>query len=137
VLLLGGAALVPAGLRVRDRRRRLAAVDGGGPDAAAAAWAELMAESQDRGAPTPPSDTVRSGARRLVHEHQLDGGAQQALRDLVGAVEASWYGGEQPAPGELAGPLGTVRTAIATDRRLSLRERLLPRSVTRRKRTSV
>ncbi len=131
-LLLGGAALVPSGLRARERRRRLAAVDGGGPDAATAAWAELMAESQDRGAPTPPSDTVRSAARRLVHEHQLDGGAQQALRELVGAVEASWYGGTQPAPGALAAPLGTVRTAIATDRRLSLRERLLPHSVTRR-----
>jgi hypothetical protein len=130
VLLLGGAALVPTGLRTRERRRRLAAVDSGGPDAAAAAWAELMADSQDRGAPTPPSDTVRSGARRLVHEHQLDGGAQQALRELVGAVEASWYGDTQPAPGELAGPLATVRTAIATERRLTLRERLLPRSVT-------
>lgn len=132
VLLVGGAALVPAALRIRDRRRRLAAVDGGGPDAATAAWAELLADSQDRGAPTPPSDTVRSGARRLVHCHQLDGGAQQALRELVGAVEASWYGSEQPTAGKLAGPLGTVRAAIAAERRLTLRERLLPRSVTRR-----
>ena len=130
LLLSGGAALAPSGLRARKRRRRLTAVDGGGPAAAAAAWAEVLADSQDRGAPTPPSDTVRSGARRLVREHQLDGGAQQALRDLVGAVEASWYGDTQPAPGELAGPLRTVRAAIAADRQLTLRERLLPRSVT-------
>jgi hypothetical protein len=130
------AALVPSALRSRERRRRLTKVGGGGPDAAAAAWAELLAESRDRGAPTPRSDTVRSGARRLVHEHQLDGSAQQALRSLVGAVEASWYGGTQPASGDLAGPLGTVRTAIAADRRLTLRERLLPRSVISRRRAT-
>lgn len=142
LLLAAGVALVPAGLRYRERRRRLGAVDAGGPDAAGAAWAELLAESQDRGSPTPASDTVRSAARRLVQEHHLDSDAQQALRDLVGAVEASWYGGVQPEPGELAAPVRTVRAAIAAADELTLRERLLPRSLTRfdllrRKRTKV
>jgi transglutaminase-like putative cysteine protease len=136
-LVLGGALLLvvlatvaPALLRSRERRRRLAAADGGGPDAAGAAWAELLAESADRGVTAPPSDTVRAGARRLVREHDLGAEAQQALRQVVGAVEASWYGDRQPAPGELAAPVQVVRDGIAAARALTLRERLLPRSVT-------
>jgi hypothetical protein len=49
---------------------------------------------------------------------------------VVGAVEASWYGDRQPAPGELAAPVQVVRDGIAAARALTLRERLLPRSVT-------
>jgi transglutaminase-like putative cysteine protease len=125
------ALLLPAALRSRERRRRLATVNGGGPDAAAAAWAELLAESEDRGVASPPTDTVRAAARRLVHEHHLDDGAQQALRQVVGAVEASWYGGAAPGT-PLAAPVRDVLAGIGADRRPSLRERLLPRSVTRR-----
>lgn len=132
LLLAAGTALVPAGLRSRERRRRLTAVDGGGPDAAGAAWAEILAESEDRGVSSPHSDTVRSGARRLVREHHLDAGAQEALREVVTAVEASWYGGVEPAEEELAAPVRTVREAIVAGRALSLRERLLPRSVASR-----
>ncbi len=128
-VLLG---LLPAGLRSRARRRRLAAVDAGGPDAAGAAWEELLAESEDREVAIPPSDTVRAGARRLVREHHLDDGVQQALREVVGAVEASWYGGGRAA-GDLSGPVRTVLAGITADRRPSLRERLLPRSVTTRR----
>jgi hypothetical protein len=68
----------------------------------------------------------------MVREHALDGDAQQALRDVVGAVEASWYGGGHPAPGELEEPVRTVRAGIATKGSLSLRGRLLPRSVMHR-----
>ena len=96
VVLLIGAALVPAGLRARARRQRLAAVAAGGPNAAGAGWAELLDESNDRGVPTKDSDTVRAAARRLVREHHLDGAAQQHLRQVVGVVEASWYGGQHP-----------------------------------------
>jgi hypothetical protein len=134
-LLLVVAALFPAGLRERERRRRLAAVARGGPGAAGAAGAELLAESADRGAPCPPSDTVRSGARRLVREHQLDAGAQQALRQVVAAVEASWYGDGSAGAGQhdmLPDALAAVRAGIAASRKLTLRERLLPRSVMRR-----
>ncbi|WP_344015392.1 transglutaminase TgpA family protein [Pseudonocardia xinjiangensis] len=132
VLLVIAGALVPAGLRVVARRRRLGAVNAGGPEAAGAAWAELLAESTDRGVGYPPSDTVRGSARRMVREHTLDGDAQQALRDVVGAVEASWYGGGHPAPGELDEPVRTVRAGIATKGSLSLRGRLLPSSVLHR-----
>ncbi|MHA6630129.1 transglutaminase TgpA family protein [Pseudonocardia sichuanensis] len=128
------ATLVPALVRSRDRRRRLSAVAAGGPDAAGAGWDELLAESADRGADSPPSDTVRAAARRLVREHRLDPDAQQALRDVVGAVEASWYGGTHPAPGRLDEPVRTVAAGIAAGSALSLRGRLLPRSVVQRAR---
>ncbi|TWF82518.1 uncharacterized protein DUF4129 [Pseudonocardia hierapolitana] len=124
--------LVPATLRVRDRRRRLAAVARGGPEAAGAGWEELMAESADRGAECPPSDTVRAAARRLVREHHLESDAQQALRQVIGAVEASWYGGTHPRPGELDEPVRAVAAGIAAGSGLSLRGRLLPRSVVQR-----
>ncbi|WP_219416599.1 transglutaminase TgpA family protein [Pseudonocardia nigra] len=129
LLLLAAVAVVPGGLRAVERRRRLAAVTAGGTDAAGAGWAELLAESTDRGVPSPPSDTVRGAARRMVREHRLDQEAQQALRQVVGAVEASWYGGGGSAPGELDGAVRTVRSGIAAGSALSLRGRLLPRSV--------
>jgi transglutaminase-like putative cysteine protease len=125
-------ALVPATMRTRDRRRRLAAVARGGADAAGAGWEELLAESTDRGAECPPSDTVRAAARRLVREHHLEPEAQQALRQVIGAVEASWYGGTHPRSGELDEPVRAVAAGIAARSGLSLRGRLLPRSVVQR-----
>ena len=132
VLVAVLVALLPAALRARTRRRRLAMVDAGGPDAAAAAWEELLAASEDREVAIPSSDTVRAGARRLVREHDLDDGVQQALREVVGAVEASWYGGGR-AGVDLSGPVRTVLGGIAAARTPSLRERLLPRSITTRR----
>jgi transglutaminase TgpA-like protein/transglutaminase superfamily protein/uncharacterized protein DUF4129 len=132
VALLVVAVLgAPAGLRVLHRRRRLAAVHAGGAGAVAAGWAELLAESVDRGVPIPPTDTVRGAARRLVREHQLDEPAQQALRAVVTAVEASWYGGGHPAPGQLDAAVREVAAGIGTGSGLTLRQRLLPRSVLR------
>ncbi len=132
VMLLVGGALTPAVLRRRMRRQRLAAVAAGGPNAAAAGWAELLAESTDRGVPAKDSDTVRAAARRLVREHHLDGDAQQHVRQVVGVVEASWYGGQHPEPGTLTEPLTGVLAAVAAASPLSTRDRLLPRSVLRR-----
>jgi transglutaminase-like putative cysteine protease len=131
VLLVGGA-LAPAALRARIRRQRLAAVAAGGPGATAAGWAELLADSSDRGVPGKDSDTVRVAARRLVREHHLDGAAQQHLRGVVGVVEASWYGGQHPDPDSLTEPLAGVLAAVAASSPLSVRARLLPRSVLRR-----
>jgi hypothetical protein len=132
VVLLVALGAVPAALRVVDRRRRYAAVAAGGPDAAEAGWSELLAESADRGVDPPSSDTVRATARRLVREHRLEGDAQQALRQVVSAVEASWYGGVHPEPGELDDAVRTVAAGIAGGSALRLRARLLPPSVLRR-----
>ncbi|MFC5993379.1 DUF3488 and DUF4129 domain-containing transglutaminase family protein [Pseudonocardia hispaniensis] len=132
VVLLSG--LAPAGLRILVRRRRLAAVAAGGPGAAVAGWEELLAESTDRGVLVRPNETVRATARRLVREHRLEENAQRALRAVVRAVEASWYGDRGPdeipvGAGQLEVAVRTVATGIAAGRGLSLRERLLPRSL--------
>lgn len=129
VALLAIVTLVPFGVRTLERRRRLAATTAGGPAAATAAWDELLAESVDRGVPPKPSDTVRAAARRMVKDHHLEPPAQQALRDVVGAVEASWYGGGHPDAGSLDEPLQVVREGIATGTSLSMKQRLLPTSV--------
>jgi hypothetical protein len=131
-LVVAGAT--PAVVRAGQRRRRLAAAHAGGPRAAGAAWAEVLADSADRGGGGGPAETVRDTARRLVREHRLDGDAQQALRGVVGSVERSWYGDEHPQPGELDEPLHTLRAAVADGSPLSVRAGLMPRSVLDRRR---
>jgi hypothetical protein len=126
---LAAAALAPAVIRARQREHRLAAVAAGGAAAADAGWQEVLAESMDRGVPGNRSDTVRATARRLVREHRLGPGTQQALRTVVAGVESSWYGGRHPEPAELLDPIRTVRAGIATGSPISLRRRLLPRSL--------
>jgi hypothetical protein len=128
-LLVVLVALLPAGVRRWQRRRRLAAVAAGGPAAVAAGWQEVLAESADRGLPGHPTDTVRGTARKLVRDHRLDPGSQQALRRLVGVVESSWYGDQHPDAGELVAPVRAVRAGMAAGEPLGLRARLLPRSV--------
>ena len=59
----------------------------------------------------------------------VNAAAQDAVRSVVGAVEASWFGDRHPEPGELAGPVRVVRDGIAAGSPVSLRGRLLPRSV--------
>ncbi|MCW0214197.1 MAG: DUF3488 and transglutaminase-like domain-containing protein [Pseudonocardia sp.] len=124
LVLLGGPALLRAFLR----RRRLAAVAAGGPGAAGAGWDEILAASRDRGYPVPRSDTVRAGARRLVREHEFDATAQDALREVVRGVEASWYGGAHPAAAELTEPVRATLAAVGRTRARA-RQRLLPASV--------
>jgi transglutaminase-like putative cysteine protease len=119
----------PALVRGRRRRRRLAAAVAGGPGAADAAWAELLAESTDRGAPSRATDTVRTAATRLADAHGLDEGARRALRTVVGIVEESWYGGVAPTPDALTAPLRAVLDAVAAGTPSGLRGTLLPRSV--------
>ncbi|WP_424185598.1 transglutaminaseTgpA domain-containing protein [Actinokineospora sp. G85] len=89
------ALATPAALRTWRRRESRAAITDLQSDQASAAWSELVAESRDRGAQVPESDTVRSAARRMVHDHDLDPQGQTALRTVVVSVERSWYGGLQ------------------------------------------
>ena len=127
--LVALAVAAPAAGRLLQRRRRLDVVSDGGPGAPGAGWAEVLAESADRGVPIQPSDTVRGAARRMVRDHRLDVDAQQALRRLVGAVEASFYGGAEIGDERLAEDVRLVRTGIATASPLRTRDRVLPRSV--------
>ena len=114
VVMVTAAVAAPAAWRARLRRRRLAAADAGGAGAADAAWAELLAESADRGAPATTSDTVRTGAERMVRAHGLDGRARRALDAVVGIVEESWYGAVDPAPGALSVPVRDVSDTLRT-----------------------
>ncbi|GAY11301.1 DUF3488 and transglutaminase-like domain-containing protein [Pseudonocardia sp. N23] len=134
-LLVVATLALPSLLRRGQRRRRLAAAGGGGPDAAEQAWAEVLAESTDRGVTVPDTDTVRGAARRLVGAHSLGDPARDALRDLVTAVEAARYaGGPLQADGAaLTSAIGTVREAMATGTPIGLGRRLFPRSVTDRR----
>ncbi|MGW0519361.1 transglutaminase family protein [Crossiella sp. NPDC003009] len=125
------ALAVPSWLRRYLRDRRLHAVAVGGPDAAGAAWQELMAASVDRGAAVAGTETVRAAARKLVREHKLDERGQNGLRTIIGAVERSWYGGaERPEP-ELFAAVRQVLDSLTASSPLGWRSRLFPPSVLR------
>ncbi|MBV9847165.1 MAG: transglutaminase domain-containing protein, partial [Kutzneria sp.] len=133
-LLLVGVAAAPAVIRQVRRHCRLSTVSALGVDAPSAAWDELLAESADRGTGMVRSETVRATARRLVREHDLDGPGQQALHQVVTAVEESWYGGRTTTDPALLGAVDQLRACLRQRAPLALRARLLPRSVVRRDR---
>ncbi|WP_199438991.1 transglutaminase TgpA family protein [Umezawaea beigongshangensis] len=127
VLLVLAAA--PAALRTLRRRERLHAVAALGPTAADAAWQELVAESVDRGTRIARTETVRSAARRLVREHNLDERGRDGLRSVVGAVEQSWYSARPGTDPALPAAVDEVRQSMARNAPLALRAKVLPRSV--------
>jgi transglutaminase-like putative cysteine protease len=128
VLVLGFAG-TPSLVRGLRRRRRHRAVVARGPSAADAAWAELMAESWDRGTEIPASDTLRVAAHRMVREHGLDNEGRESLRTLVGEVERSWYGSSAPTAPVVVESFDKVRGSLHRNAPLAWRARLLPRSV--------
>ncbi|MEV6241797.1 DUF3488 and transglutaminase-like domain-containing protein [Lentzea sp. NPDC051838] len=129
VLVIAGLVLTPLVVRAVRRRNRLHTVAALGPGAATAAWAELMAESIDRGAPVPASETIRAAARRLAREHNLDDAGKGGLRTVIGAIERSWYSANPAADPALPGGLAAVRQSLRQNAPLSLRAKLFPKSV--------
>jgi hypothetical protein len=123
----------PRAMRDWRRRSRLHRVAGSGPDAASAAWAELLAESVDRGTPVQQADTVRSAARRLVREYSLDEEGKQGMRTMVTVLERSWYGDGSPDP-QLAPALDEVRGSLRRNAPLAFKAKMLPKSVLRSRR---
>jgi hypothetical protein len=113
-LLAAAAVAAPAGLRLQQRRRRLA--DGG----AGALWDELAATVQDLGLRLHPSWTPRRTAQELstvlMRSETATGPAgADAVRRLARAEEAASYGpaGQGRAAGEeLAGDLAVARRAL-------------------------
>jgi hypothetical protein len=132
---------VPAGLRVLQRRRRLAT---GSP---AALWDELAATALDLGRTVDPARTPRQVAEELVDAAEPGGGAHRQQRrrvpasGLAGAVgrlaraeEAASYArpGSAPAVGqELRADLATARHGLlaAAPRGVRLRALLWPPSL--------
>ncbi|GAB2986042.1 transglutaminase TgpA family protein [Saccharothrix stipae] len=128
-LLVLVVTAAPAVVRTWWRRQRLRAVAGLGPDAASAAWQELVAESVDRGTRVPRTETVRVAARRLVRAHNLDEQGRDGLRAVVGAVERSWYSTQAAADPSLPGAVDDVRESLNRNAPLALKAKVLPRSV--------
>ncbi|MGW4209848.1 transglutaminase TgpA family protein [Lentzea sp. NPDC004789] len=128
-LVAVGLVFTPLLVRAVRRRNRLHTVAALGPGAATAAWSELIAESIDRGAPVPPSETIRTAARRLAREHNLDDAGKDGLRVVIGAIERSWYSANPAADPALPGALAAVRQSLRHNAPLSLRARLFPKSV--------
>ncbi|GAB3450081.1 DUF3488 and transglutaminase-like domain-containing protein [Actinophytocola sediminis] len=123
---------VPGAVRERRRKQRWHEVHASGPAAASSAWAELVAESADRGVEPKDTETLRATARRLANQHELDQDGRRALRTVVAEVERAWYGG-QPTPNQgLASAFDQLIAALRRTNPLGWRARLLPRSVLRR-----
>ncbi len=138
VLALAGA---PAGLRVLQRRRRLAT---GSP---AALWDELAATALDLGRTADPARTPRQVAEQLTEAAEPGGGAHrqhrrqvpasgvaEAVTRLARAEEAASYArpGSVPAVGpELRADLATARRGLlaAAPRGARLRALLWPPSL--------
>ncbi len=137
------AGITPSGVRELRRRRRLRLLDAGGPQAISAAWDEVLAESVDRGVDPGVGESVRATAQRLAEEHALDEPGRAGLRDLVAAVERSWYAsaGHDPSnrsrsgtsfDSDLRPTFDAVRASLVRCAPLTRPARLLPRSVLRR-----
>lgn len=134
VLVLAGGGLAPAAIREVQRRRRLRAIAAREPGSASAAWAELLDECADRGTPIPPTDTVRTAAQKVAHDHHLDDAGKDDLRTVIGVVERSWYAreGDVNDPG-LAPAFERLRDSLRRNAPMSWRGRLFPRSLFRRR----
>ncbi|GAA3435700.1 transglutaminase TgpA family protein [Kutzneria kofuensis] len=132
-LVLALICAAPASVRAWRRRRRLHQIAALGADAAAAAWAEVIAESVDRGTTVPPTETVRATGRRLAREHELDEPGREALRQVITAVEGSWYGGRETADPTLVSAVAELRASMHRTAPLAFTARVLPRSVVNRR----
>ncbi|MFC4082026.1 transglutaminase family protein [Amycolatopsis samaneae] len=129
LLAVGG----PAAARDFRRRRRLSVIASHRPGSADAAWQELMAECSDRGLPIPASDTVRVAGQKLAQKHRLDAEGREGLRTVIGAVERSWYSGQEDVDPELGRAFENVRHSLRRNAPMSWRGKLFPRSLVNRK----
>ena len=132
-LLLAMACVAPSAIRAWRRRDRLHQVAALGAEAAAAAWAEVLAESVDRGSSVSPTETIRAAGRRLARDHELDEPGREALRQVITAVERSWYGGRENADPSLVAAVDELRASLHRTAPLAFTARVLPRSVVNRR----
>ncbi|MBB6343992.1 transglutaminase-like putative cysteine protease [Nonomuraea muscovyensis] len=144
VLLL--LLLVPAGLRLATRGRRVRALGresgqtsaraGGGTSRppVGAAWAELDDVLVDYGMARHTSETPRALARRLAQQYELGPEAATALAKIASAVERSLFARDPGEIGPMRKDLRTVRQALAAtvSRGRRVRAVLLPASTLRR-----
>ncbi|MFJ6532305.1 DUF3488 and transglutaminase-like domain-containing protein [Microbacterium sp. NPDC091662] len=117
--------LLPALIRLVERRARLNRARRGDP---AAAWAELRDTLIDLQIPVSDADTPRTRAAGLVRQNDV---GVEAMRRLTDAVELSNYARSGEASDDLAEPLGEVLTSLrkSVDRATRVRAALIPRSL--------
>jgi transglutaminase-like putative cysteine protease len=117
--------LLPALIRLVERRNRLGRARRGDP---AAAWAELRDTLIDLQLPVSDADTPRVRAAGLVRESGADA---SALRQLTDAVEQANYARAGEASADLAAPLREVLVQLrhSVDRPTRVRAAVLPRSL--------
>lgn len=117
--------LLPALIRLAERRARLSRARRGDP---AAAWAELRDTLIDLQIPVADADTPRVRAAGLARQNGVDA---HAMRRLTDAVERSNYARSGEASDDLAEPLGEVLASLrrSADRATRVRAVLVPRSL--------
>ncbi|XHU07717.1 hypothetical protein RPX00_43860 [Amycolatopsis sp. WGS_07] len=71
---------------------------------------------------------------KIAERHRLDDSGREALRTVLGAVERSWYSDETTPDPTLEPAFGQLRDSLRRTAPLSLRGRLFPRSILRRRR---
>jgi len=125
--------VAPAAIRAWRRRVRLHLIAELGAEAANAAWAEVLAESVDRGTAVSPTETVRATGRRLAREHELDEPGREALRQVITAVEGSWYGSRGSVDPSLVSAVSELRASMHRTAPLAFTAKVLPRSVVPRR----
>ncbi|WP_101783012.1 transglutaminaseTgpA domain-containing protein [Nonomuraea indica] len=144
VLLL--LLLVPAGMRLATRGRRVRALGRDGAETSVrvgggaarppvgAAWAELDDLLLDYGMARHPSETPRALTRRLTQSHEFGPEAAAALASIASAVERSLFARDPGDAGPVKKDLRTVRRALAAtvSRGRRVRAVLLPPSTLRR-----
>lgn len=135
LVVLGLVLVVAAPAVWRGERRRRRTSEG----TAEAAWDELVDLAVDRGAVTHVGESPRQAAQRMVQDYELDERGTAAVHRIVLAVEDAWYGAGRDSAGATGHDGAGLRAALQQAvrgferaRPLSLRDRLLPRSLRRR-----
>ncbi|MER6945750.1 DUF3488 and transglutaminase-like domain-containing protein [Nonomuraea sp. NPDC000554] len=141
--------LIPAGIRLVTRNRRLRAlawkvsepsdevtarVVAGSHPSVAAAWAELDDALYDYGMARQPSETPRALARRLTEQYEFDSESAASMAAIASVVERALFARNPGEIGPLKKDLRRVRLALAAtvSRGRRLRAVLLPPSTLRR-----
>lgn len=130
VLLLAAAA--PSLLRSARRRRRLAQATAGGPDAASAAWQEIVDTAVDHGIDIGVGDSARQIANVVAQRAGLATAARDRLRTVVTSAEEHWYSGASAGqPPDLAPGVRAVISGLQHSCPMPRRNRWWPPSLHR------
>jgi transglutaminase-like putative cysteine protease len=130
VLLI--VASSPLVIREVIRQRRLTVIRSQDPDAATAAWQELLDDCVDRGIPVQTTGTARSIAQDLIRHHDLEEADQAPLNTVVSGLERSWYSAAPEANPHLAPAFTQLREDLRRQVPLPWWARIFPKSVWRK-----